>query len=94
MSEAKLVEARALENMLKKAMELASPETKDKTIMFLLHEIFNYRMALEEIVDPIKFLRELAEADNCTLDGNYCQMLSNDANYLKSIAIKALEAGK
>lgn len=47
-------------------------------------------IALEEIVNPIKFMRErLKEGEK--LEGTYAVILSQDHNYLKSIAQKALD---
>ncbi len=49
-----------------------------------------YKRALEEIVSPIKFMQNrLQEGER--LNGEYAIMLAKDANYLQSIAKKALE---
>lgn len=48
-----------------------------------------YRLALEEIADPIRFMRERLQ-EGYTLDGGMAIQLSNSANYLKEIARKAL----
>lgn len=48
-----------------------------------------YRLALEEIVSPLKFLRERAEADGRQLSGMANQIV-NSPNYLQDIARAAL----
>lgn len=56
-------------------------------------EIGRLILALEEIADPVKFMRKnLQEGE--ALDGQYAYMLSNDANHLKQIARKALNKPK
>lgn len=46
--------------------------------------------ALEEIVNPIKVMRDnLQEGEQ--LNGGYAAMLANDANYLRNIAKKVLD---
>jgi hypothetical protein len=45
--------------------------------------------ALQEIVNPIKFMRERLKEDE-RLDGTYAVMLSKDSHYLQQIAEKAL----
>lgn len=47
------------------------------------------REALEEIINPIKFIR-LRLKDGEVLNGTYAVLLSKDAHYLQSIAIKTL----
>jgi len=48
------------------------------------------REALEKIAHPIKYLRDVAEKEGNQLNGQYTIQLSNDANWLKSIATEAL----
>ena len=48
--------------------------------------------ALQEIADPLKFMRQRAEAAGDKLDGFVAVQLANDANYLRGIASKALSA--
>ncbi|WAJ27592.1 hypothetical protein [Antarcticirhabdus aurantiaca] len=50
------------------------------------------KAALERIVNPIGFMQKQAEATGFKLDGHMAMTLSNDANYLKGIAQKALDA--
>ena len=45
--------------------------------------------ALRDIVDPIGAARRALKEDE-RLNGQYAYLMSNDANYLKSIAEKAL----
>ena len=47
---------------------------------------------LKQIADPINHIREQAEKDGCTLDGMMAVRMSEDANYLKQIAVKWLES--
>lgn len=47
--------------------------------------------ALEEIVNPVKFMRDRAEADGRKLDGAMAYSLANDIGYLRGIARAALE---
>ncbi len=49
------------------------------------------REALEQIAFPIKHLQQEAEREGAKLDGAMAIALSNDANWLKNIAKKALE---
>lgn len=44
------------------------------------------KLALEEINNPISFMRKRAEADGCVLDGQMAMAFANDANYLRAIA--------
>src|ERR1035441_1962054 len=46
--------------------------------------------ALEEIAEPIPFMRKRAEAEGGKLNGQMAVILSDDANFLKSIARAAL----
>jgi len=48
--------------------------------------------ALAEIAQPIPAMRKRAEADGSKLNGKMADELSNDANFLKSIARAALPA--
>jgi hypothetical protein len=48
--------------------------------------------ALEEIVDPIKFMQDRAKAEGMQLDGRVAVSLAENANYLQGIARKALAA--
>lgn len=57
----------------------------------LQEQVDNYKKALEKIKEPIKFFRAEAEATGCKLDGMMAIQLSDNANYLKEIAEKALE---
>lgn len=54
-------------------------------------EVARLRLALEEIRDPIRFIRQRADEQGLAVDGLYASLLSNSANYLKEIAQKALE---
>lgn len=47
--------------------------------------------ALEEIAEPIPFMRKRAEAEGGKLNGQMAVALSDDANFLKSIARAALK---
>jgi hypothetical protein len=49
--------------------------------------------ALAEISDPISFMRKRAEAEGNMLNGQMAVTLSQDHNFLKSIARAALAAG-
>ena len=49
------------------------------------------KKALEEISEPVLFLQKEAKLQGCILDGSYAAMISQDANYLKDIAKKALK---
>jgi hypothetical protein len=49
------------------------------------------RRALQEIVDPVRFMREQAEREGKVLDGQWAVRLQDDASYLRGIARKALE---
>ena len=46
--------------------------------------------ALEEIADPILFMRARAESEGKSLNGSMCVAMSESAAYLKSIATAAL----
>jgi len=48
-----------------------------------------YRLALEEIVNPLKFMKERAEANGERLSGLAYQ-IANDVHYLQGIAKQAL----
>lgn len=50
----------------------------------------DYKLALEEIVDPIKFMRERLE-EGYRLNGSMAIQMADSANYLKEIARKALK---
>lgn len=50
--------------------------------------------ALREIASPIEYMQKRAEQDGAMIDGQMAVRLSNDADYLKSIAAKALSAIK
>lgn len=50
--------------------------------------------ALEKIAYPIKHFQEQAEKEGCKLDGRAAIALSNDANWLKGIAIAAIQQNK
>ena len=51
-----------------------------------------YWGALDEIADPIKYMRKEADERGCNLDGGMAVALSGSASYLKSIAEKALSS--
>jgi hypothetical protein len=51
-----------------------------------------FRKALEEIVDPIQAMRQLAADEGTGLDGLMAVTLAKDPEYLKSIARAALSA--
>lgn len=53
-------------------------------------EIERYRLALEEIVSPLKFMRERAEKDGMLLSAMAYQ-ICNDPEHLKCIARQAIE---
>lgn len=55
-----------------------------------LAEIERLREALIEIAEPVSFMRKRAEADGHKLNGRMAVSLSDDANFLKSIAREAL----
>lgn len=50
-----------------------------------------FRSALEEIAEPIKFMRQRAEAEGGKLNGSMAVSLSEDHQFLKSIALAALK---
>ncbi len=52
------------------------------------------RVALAEITEPIAALRRGAERNGATLNGVEAMRLSESAEYLKSIARRALEGAK
>lgn len=54
-------------------------------------EIERLREVLQQIVDPIKFIRTKAEQAGLKINGMMASMLSNDANYLKELAEKGLK---
>lgn len=73
-------------------------ETENKTdtidfifLSWLWEDFQKLHRALEEIADPIKFLREEAEKQGNKLDGMMCVHLSESAGYLRNIAITALK---
>lgn len=47
--------------------------------------------ALEQIANPMKYLRDEAEKDGCILDGYMAMQLINNANFYRDIASKALD---
>lgn len=51
-----------------------------------------YRVALEEIKDPIAFMRERADEAGCGIDGQMAVMCSKDPGYLQNIARAALQS--
>lgn len=60
-----------------------------------LAEIKRLGEALREIAEPVAFMRKRAESDGHKLNGRMAVSLSDDANFLKSIAREALkEAGE
>jgi hypothetical protein len=52
-----------------------------------------YREALEEIAEPIKFMRQRAEAEGGKINGAMAVALSEDHQFLKSIALAAIRCG-
>jgi hypothetical protein len=57
-------------------------------------EIARLRAALEDIANPLEKLRKEAAARGARLDGIAAVMLSDDPNWLKQKARKALEGGE
>ena len=51
---------------------------------------FIMKEALEEIANPISFMRKRAESQGGELNGYWANQLVNDPHFLKSIAIEAL----
>ena len=53
--------------------------------------VVKFRSALEEIAEPIKFMRQRAEAEGGKLNGSMAVALSEDHQFLKSIARTVLK---
>jgi hypothetical protein len=57
----------------------------------LVDKCQEYREALEKIANPISYLQREAKESGYILNGQKAYELSNDANWLKNIAIEALK---
>lgn len=56
-----------------------------------MDKLEKYKKALEQIASPISFMQAEAKREGKQLDGGIAIRLSNDASYLKRIAIEALK---
>ena len=63
-----------------------------KAALYWQDKAEQYRVALDEIANPIKYMRQEAEAKGARLDGGIAIQLSGSANYLQGIARAALAA--
>ena len=67
-------------------------DKRDEQIKQLQAQLELCREALDEIANPISYMRKEAEEQGCQLDGGIAIMLGENASYLKGIAIKALSS--
>lgn len=67
-------------------------ETDKEEIARLQAQVEAAKKALDEIYNPIAYMRKEAEKEGNILSGSMALTLSDSANYLKEIARKALEA--
>lgn len=72
------------------AVELAR---RDMKVESLERERDGLREALNEIANPIRYMRKTAEKEGSKLNSLMALELSNDPHYLKDIALKALAKG-
>jgi hypothetical protein len=59
----------------------------------LEQQVARLRLAIEEIVSPLKFMQERAKADGRRLSG-MAYSIANDPGYLQTIARRALSEAK
>lgn len=58
-------------------------------VLELEDEVYRLKAALEKIQDPIGYLKSIT-SEGCHLDGQMAVKLSEDPNWLKSVAREAL----
>jgi len=73
-------------NVVFNAMQQYADEQKDK--------LDDYKKALEIIAHPINYLQSEAKKDGGILDSYAASQLANDSNWLRGIAINALESNQ
>lgn len=79
-----------LNNCRSKKITVYDPNYWDAALEAMEIYANEYKKALEKIANPLKYLQDEAERDGCKLNGVMAAQLCNDANWLKSIATKAL----
>ena len=71
--------------------EWKEDEKNTETIDQMRMERDVYESALDEIVHPIKYMKEQAKKEGGILDGYFASRLADDPSYLRVIAEKALK---